>query len=92
MSNNLTWRQLKMLANDVPEELLDRDVVSWADDEEEGGVVITGFEILDENYLFDGDEGCAPESGLIKSVSEEEFKEGDHYVVHPKGTRILNHK
>jgi hypothetical protein len=86
---SLTWAQLKKAANKVPEKLLQNEVVIWTDDER--AYKISDIEILKEDYLFDGDEGCAPRS-ILKEGDPEDFKENeeDYYLIHPKGTRIIN--
>lgn len=84
-----TWADLKKIVNKMPASALKREVVGW---KEESGVVVTGVMILKEDYLYDGDEGCAPRSTLQDAIAEakKDGWEDEYHVVHPKGTRILD--
>lgn len=81
-----TWADLKQSVNEIPEELLDKEVIVW---EEEKGCKIISVLALEENYLYT-DEGAEPES-VIRDNYEGDPKDfdKDHYVIHPKGARIL---
>lgn len=86
-----TWADLKRIANKVPESRLKDEVVIWTD--EERGLLVHNVEILSEDYLFDGDEATAPRSVMKEIIDEEKrngtYVDGEYYVVHPKGRRIL---
>lgn len=86
----LTWAELKKAINRMPKKHLNKPVCLWADEQ---GFKIVEVEILKEDYLFDGDEGCAPRSTMKEVIDgEKDFPpedKGDYYVVHEKGTRIL---
>jgi hypothetical protein len=81
-----TWADLKKAANEIPEELLNQEVVVW--EEDEGGCKIAAIDALEEDYRFDGDEGCAPASVLMEDYDGSDFDD-DHYIIYPKGARIL---
>lgn len=87
-----TWGDLKKIASELPEEMLNKSVVFWYEDNE-GGSVVSDCEILDEDYLFDGDEGCARETDIrtgYDSPEEWEINKDEHYVVYAKGFPILH--
>ncbi len=81
-----TWSDLKKAVNEIPEDhpCLNKQVVIWGDDR---GFALDGVDILEEDFLNDGDEGCAPASQLKEAI--EENPDDDFHVVHEKGTRIL---
>lgn len=84
-----TWADLKRRANRIPKERLQDEVVIWTDDEK--AYRVSDVERLTEDYLFDGDEGCAPKSAM-KDCIEDAKQTGDedeYYLIHPKGRRIL---
>lgn len=85
-----TWAALKKAVNKVPDHMLKNEVIIWTDDEEKAHTVIC-VETLKEDYVFDGDEGCAPKS-IMKEAIAEAKKTGDedeYFVIHQKGTRII---
>lgn len=84
----LTWAELKTLANKLSPELLKKEVCLWG---EESGAVIDGVQILKEDYVHDGDMGCAPLSVMKQSMTKEEWEEDkdEYYPIHKKGTVIL---
>ena len=86
---NLTWADLKRIANKIPESRLKDEVTIWTDDEQ--CYKIDAVEVLKEEYVFDGDEGCAPKS-VMKNADPKDWKENrdEYYTVHPKGTRIIS--
>lgn len=88
-----TWAQLKKIVNAIPDKHLNKEVVVWKEDDDGGGL-ITNVEILKEDYLFSGDEGCCPKSQMKDAIKEEkkEFPDtaSEYEVVHEKGTRILH--
>jgi len=88
-NNNLTWADLKRIVNKMPESRLKDEVTIWTDDER--AYKIDCVEVLKEDYVFDGDEGCAPKS-VMKEGDPKDWKENraEYYTVHPKGTRIIN--
>lgn len=88
MSNNkLTWGELKKIVNEMPEELLQNQVCAWnANDASPPGLLISSVQKLPENYVYDGDEGCAP---LSTFKNDGEYDAHENYVVHPTGTVIL---
>jgi hypothetical protein len=84
-----TWSDLKQLVNSMPESHLRNPVTIWQEDEEAGHVV-TGAKVLEENYRYDGDEGCAPESVMKETYDDyEENKDVEYGIVHPAGMPIL---
>lgn len=90
--NKMTWADLKKVVNELPEELLDQKIVLWPlEDGEEAWNMVEVMK-LEENYVFDGDMGCTPESALRESydeeLSEDEFQK-EHYLVFEKGTPIM---
>lgn len=88
MSNNkLTWAELKKIVNEMPEDLLQNQVYAWnANDAEPQGLPIEGVQKLEEDYVYDGDEGCCPKSEFAKNGG---YDADENYVVHPAGTTIL---
>jgi hypothetical protein len=86
---NMTWADLKKIVNKMPESRLKDDVTIWTDTEE--CFKVADIEILKEDYVFDGDEGCAPKS-VMKVADPKDWKENrdEYYTVHQKGTRIIN--
>lgn len=89
-TKQLTWLELKKVINEMPESLLGTPVILWPTDNDESGIIISEVDVLDEDYLYDGDEGCAPES-VMKETSDSWGKEEEeeHYIIHAKGTPIL---
>lgn len=85
----ITWMDLKKAIDKMPKELLKNEVCIWG---EESGTKILCLEKLKEDYVFDGDEGCAPLSDIKNSYNtKEEWEEweDEHRVIHPKGTVII---
>jgi hypothetical protein len=77
--NPLTWRDVKDLANSLTEEQLQQPVNYWT--ESEGGTV-GDANVLDEDYVSDG-EAYAPKSEMpAEAVDEDE-------PVFPKGTVMI---
>lgn len=89
---DFTWADLKKAVNKIPENQLNKRVTIWTDDEQ--CFHISYVEVLKEDYVHDGVEGCAPRSVLKAGYTKEEWKEAkefdSHYTVHEKGTRIIN--
>jgi hypothetical protein len=85
-----TWADLKKVTNRVPKSLLHNPVIIWAEDGEKA-FVAAGVEILKEDHLYDGDEGCAPKSVLKESIADAKLTgdEDEYYLIHQKGTRII---
>ncbi len=90
LEKKYTWADLKRMVNRMPDHLLKLQVYIWPTDEERA-LVVTGIERLTEDYVHDGDVGCCPKS-IMKSGDPDDWKENqdEYYLVHPKGTRILN--
>lgn len=86
-----TWADLKKAVNKIPEKNLKKEVIVW-NISDESAMTITDVEILKEDYLFDGDEGCAPKSVMKEAIAEakRDGLEDEYPVVHIKGTRVLN--
>lgn len=84
-----TWAKLKEIANNMPEEMLFKEVIIWEEDGETAHH-ISGHEILEEDHLFDGDEGIAPESVIKENYDDYEENKDEYYLVHPKGFPILH--
>jgi hypothetical protein len=83
----LTYRQLAEAIANMPEELKERQVITWPSDDSEKGHSVTEAEVLKENYRFDGDEGCIEESILKETYDD--WNDEDNYIIHPKGMLIL---
>ena len=84
-----TWADLKKAVNQIPDAQLKKKVVIWTDDE--NCYQVANVEILKEDHLNDGDDGCAPRSDLKDAIKEAK-QTGDqdvYYLIHKKGTRIL---
>ncbi len=79
-----TWADLKAAIENLTDEQLSKPIYLWG---VESGDKIE-FDVIDEDYLHDGDEGCAP-----KSVIEESLEEGEdlseYPLTHSKGTIIF---
>lgn len=88
MSNNiLTWGELKKIVNEMPEEFLQNQVYAWnANDADPQGLPINSILKLQEDYVYDGDEGCDP---LSIAKESGEYDPDEHYIVHHAGTIIL---
>lgn len=85
-TNKFTWADLKKAVNEIPDELLSQEVIVW---QEESGCKIQSVTVLEENYLYT-DEGAEPESIIRDNYeSDPEDFDSEHYLVHPKGARIL---
>lgn len=77
-----TMRQAKEMLNRVPEELLDKPLMWWG--EEEGG--FASMQYLDEDWINPSGESVEP-----KSVYTDEGEDmDDEPVVYPKGTVIVD--
>jgi hypothetical protein len=87
----ITWADLKKAVNELPEDLLTTKVVLWPFSDGEEAWNLVEVMTLEEDYVFDGDSGCAPLSVMKESVSAEEWEEAkdEHHLVFPKGTPIL---
>ena len=87
---DFTWADMKRVVNRMPPDLLKLKVYIWPD-EEERALVVTGINRLREDYVYDGDVACCPKS-IMKAGDPQDWKEkkDEYYVVHPKGTRIIN--
>ncbi len=87
-----TWADLKKIVNKMPENQLAKGVTIWTDKEQ--CFHITYVDILKEDYVSDGVDGCIGRSILKGTMTKEEWKEAkefdSHYTVHEKGTRIIN--
>ena len=84
---NLTWGDLKKIINKMPDSRLKDEITIWADDE--NCYKVDGVEVLKEDYVFDGDEGCCPRS-VAKGFGANEYALLKHEIAHHKGTRIIN--
>lgn len=62
-----TWADLKAAIENLTEEQLNKPIYLWG---VESGDKLE-FDILDEDYLEDGDEGCAPKSIIEENMSGE---------------------
>lgn len=80
-----TWADLKAAIENLTEEQLNKPIYLWG---VESGDKLE-FDILDEDYLEDGDEGCAPKSIIEENMSGETVDMTDYPLVHSKGTIIL---
>ena len=86
-----TWGALKKAANRVPDHLLKNEVIIWTEDGEKAHTVVY-VETLKEDFIFDGDEGCAPKSIMKEAVAEakQTGDEDEYFLIHKKGTRIIH--
>lgn len=86
-----TWADFKKAVNKIPEKNLNQEVVIWTEDER--CYTVDSLFICPEDFLFDGDEGCCPRSEMKDAIKEEKRDypdtESEYYVVHRKGTRII---
>jgi hypothetical protein len=80
----MTWRELKDFVNTIPEEELDKKVVSWA---EEDSNTYSSAECLTEDY-FRGEGGAISESDWEDSIDKENGEE--KVLCYSKGTPILH--
>lgn len=88
MPDKITWAELKEIANNLPGNILSQYVTIWNGSEDAGSVVV-GIKVLEEDYHYDGDEGCSPIS-VIKDIYEDyEENKDEHYLVHAAATPIL---
>jgi hypothetical protein len=87
-----TWAEIKAIVNAMSEEALQDAVIIWASDAEKG-YTVNEVEILDEDYVFDGEDGCIPIS-ILRS-SDDELKDvdlpnEDHPLILKKGRHIIH--
>lgn len=87
-NKQVTFREMRDAINAMPPELLDKSMISWFVDQE-GGSKVVELMILEEDYCYDGDEGCLPESVMKESCEDFEENIDKYHVVHPKGTIII---
>jgi len=80
-----TWADLKAAIDNLTDEQLSKPIYLWG---VESGDNIE-FDVLDEDYLHDGDEGCAPKSVMEESMSGEPIDMEDYPLIHSKGTIIF---
>jgi hypothetical protein len=80
--NKFTYRQLAEAINNMPDELKDRRLIVWPSEDSETELDIVGVEILDEDYLCDGE-------AIWAASAFDEIDEEENYVVHPKGMVVL---
>lgn len=88
MSNKITWAELKEIVNKLPDNILRQPVTIWNSSEDAGSVAI-GVKTLDEDYHFNGDEGCGPISLIKEHDDDFEENKDDYYLVHAVGTPII---
>lgn len=88
MSKKITWAEIKEIVNGLPDNILNQAATIW-DEAEENGHCVTGIKILEEDWHFDGDEGCAPISILKEQYDDYEENKDEYHLVHAKGTPIL---
>lgn len=88
MSNKITWAELKDIVNKLPDNILKQSVTIWNSSEDAGSVAV-GIKTLDEDYCYDGDEGCAALSVIKELYEDYEENKDEHYVVHASGTPII---
>jgi hypothetical protein len=83
---------MKKVVNRIPPEILKQEIIIWPEDEEVGHKILT-VEILKEDYVHDGDMASAPKSIMKESMTKEEWndavKDGDYYLIFPKGMRVI---
>lgn len=85
MKNKIfTWYDLKRVIDKMPVSRLKDEVRGWRDEE---GVMVTGVEVLKEDYHEDGDVGTWPRSVMLDNLGDDD--EDDYPLVFHKGTRIL---
>lgn len=88
MSNKITWAEIKELVDMMPPEILSQNATIW-NESEDSGCTVKAIKILDEDYRYDGDEGCAPETIIKENHDDFEENKNTYYVVHRAGTPIL---
>lgn len=89
-----TWETLRKIANSIPEDRIKDEVIIWTDrDDDASAFAVKCVERLSEDYIFDGDEGCAPRSIMKETIEEEKaagtYSEQEFRVILHKGQRIL---
>lgn len=84
----ITWAAIKELVNKLPDNILKQQATIW-DEAEENGHCITGIKVLDEDWHYDGDEGCLPLSLLKQHDEDYEENKDEYHLVHASGTPIL---
>lgn len=88
MLKRITWAEIKELVDMMPPEILAQNATIWNESEETGHAV-TAIKILDEDWHYDGDEGCAPIDVIKENYEDYEENKDDYYLVHRAGTPIL---
>lgn len=88
MRKRITWAEIKELVDMMPPEILSQNATIWNESEETGHAV-TAIKILDEDWHYDGDEGCAPLDVIKENDEDFEENKNDYYLVHRAGTPIL---
>lgn len=84
----ITWAEIKELVNKLPEDILKQRCTIW-NESEDNGHSVTGIKILDEDWHFDGDEGCMPLRLLKEHNEDYEENKDEYHLVHATGTPIL---
>lgn len=74
------WQQLKDFCNSLDENQLNEPVILWRESEAINN--ITAFQLDEDHYIAEGDEGCYPLSDATEP--EEDLKK-----VYDKGTPLL---
>jgi len=94
MEKKFTWSDLKRIANRIPKDRLKDEVIIWTDrDDDAAAFKVNGVQRLEEDYIFDQDDGCAPKSVMKELIADEKaagtYDPDEYYLIHPKGRRIL---
>lgn len=88
----ITYAQLKELMRENLPGYPERQVYITVTEEDMPGKVkemeLLYIEELQENYRYDGDEACCPES-ILKSTSEGGYDEDEFYIVHPARSLMM---
>ena len=84
----VTWAEIKEVLNNLPDNILSQYATIWNGSEDAGSAVV-GIKILDEDWHYDGDEGCAPISHFKEHYDDFEENKSTYHLVHATGTPIL---
>lgn len=84
----ITWAELKEIINKLPENILNQNATVWNGSEDAGSAVV-GVKLLNEDWHYDGDEGCAPISIIKENYDDYEENKDTYRLVHATGTPIL---
>lgn len=84
----ITWAEVKEIVNKLPDRILNQSVTIWNSSEDAGSVAV-GVKTIEEDYHYDGDQGCAPLSVIKDNYDDYEENKDEYHLVHAVGTPIL---